>query len=76
MVKALLPVPTIALDAADQSLAKTVDLDKAFPATVAVHLATLFDYPSLLTQRDELPRPALHCLVVGTTRSRNPQPEQ
>ena len=29
-------------------------------------LATFFYYPRLLTQRDELARPALHCLFVST----------
>ena len=58
--------PAIAFDTADQSLAITGDLDKPFPATVAVQLATLLNYPRLLPQRDELSRSALHCLLVST----------
>ena len=33
--------PAIALEAADQSLAMTVDLDNPFPATVAFHFRLL-----------------------------------
>src|SRR5262245_46828784 len=55
--------PPVALHAASQPLAITVNLDEPFPATVALHLATLLDDPRLLPERDELARSALHCFL-------------
>jgi hypothetical protein len=67
--------PAIAIDAADQSLAKTVDFDKPFPAGRSP-LSTLLNHPRFfrsvmsfpVSKRDELSRSALHCLIVCVLR--------
>jgi hypothetical protein len=76
--RALAAAPSIAFDAAGESFAVAVDLDNVFPAAVAMHLATLLDYPRFsLTpsppSRESLllvnstPCPAFKLLQTGPT---------
>jgi hypothetical protein len=55
----LAAAPPIAFDAASEPLAISVNLYQPFPATVALHLASLFNYPRFLAKRDELAGTAL-----------------
>jgi hypothetical protein len=65
--RAFVRAPSIAFGAAGKALAIPLNLDKSFSATVALHLASFFNYPRFLAKRDELVRPALHRFFVSGT---------
>ena len=68
--RAATAAPPIAFDVSDKPLAITVDLDKVFPAAVALHLATLLNHSSLLPKRDQLAWSTLHRFLVCAARYR------